>query len=126
MECPVCNGGMWDNRKKKINPKAPDFRCKDEECKYSLNPDTGEYEEGEFTTGVWLKKEVEKVEKEMQRDLKPKVTHPDKIIHDDNINSMLMSYSKDFVVAQITSGKYETPFGIEDVINNYEKMKQAL
>lgn len=32
MECPVCNGEMWDNRAKKTNPKAPDFKCKDKAC----------------------------------------------------------------------------------------------
>jgi len=34
--CPVCNGDMWDNRAKKasgsVNPKAPDFGCKDKSC----------------------------------------------------------------------------------------------
>ena len=34
--CPTCNGGMWDNRPKKaageMNPKAPDFKCKDKSC----------------------------------------------------------------------------------------------
>lgn len=29
--CPKCNGPMWDNRAKKTNPKAPDFKCKDKE-----------------------------------------------------------------------------------------------
>jgi hypothetical protein len=23
---------MWDNREKKTNPKAPDFKCKDKNC----------------------------------------------------------------------------------------------
>lgn len=34
--CPVCAGDMWDNRAKKasgaVNPKAPDFGCKDKGC----------------------------------------------------------------------------------------------
>jgi hypothetical protein len=29
--CPKCGGQMWDNRAKKTNPKAPDFKCKDKE-----------------------------------------------------------------------------------------------
>lgn len=29
--CPKCNGPMWDNRAKKTNPKAPDFKCRDKE-----------------------------------------------------------------------------------------------
>jgi hypothetical protein len=31
-ECPKCGGEMWDNREKKTNPKAPDFKCKDKDC----------------------------------------------------------------------------------------------
>jgi hypothetical protein len=27
--CPKCGGAMWDNRAKKTNPKAPDFKCRD-------------------------------------------------------------------------------------------------
>lgn len=27
--CPKCKGPMWDNRGKKTNPNAPDFKCKD-------------------------------------------------------------------------------------------------
>jgi len=30
--CPECGGAMWDNREKKTNPKAPDFKCKDKSC----------------------------------------------------------------------------------------------
>lgn len=30
--CPECGGQMWDNRDKKTNPKAPDFKCKDKTC----------------------------------------------------------------------------------------------
>lgn len=31
-KCPKCDGEMWDNRKNKINPKAPDYKCKNKEC----------------------------------------------------------------------------------------------
>jgi len=34
--CPTCSGKMWDNRPKKasgeMNPKAPDFKCRDKSC----------------------------------------------------------------------------------------------
>lgn len=30
--CPECGGQMWDNREKKTNPKAPDFKCRDKGC----------------------------------------------------------------------------------------------
>jgi hypothetical protein len=31
-DCPECGGAMWDNRERKTNPKAPDFKCKDKNC----------------------------------------------------------------------------------------------
>ena len=31
-KCPKCGGRMWDNRTTKINPKAPDFKCRDRQC----------------------------------------------------------------------------------------------
>jgi len=31
-DCPECGGPMWDNREKKTNPKAPDFKCRDKGC----------------------------------------------------------------------------------------------
>jgi hypothetical protein len=35
-DCPECAGPMWDNREKKslgeLNPKAPDFKCRDKSC----------------------------------------------------------------------------------------------
>lgn len=30
--CPKCGGRMWDNRKDKKNPRAPDFKCRDRSC----------------------------------------------------------------------------------------------
>ena len=27
-----CGSAMWDNRADKVNPKSPDFRCKDKTC----------------------------------------------------------------------------------------------
>jgi hypothetical protein len=30
--CPKCGGQLWDNRRTKVNPKAPDFKCKDKSC----------------------------------------------------------------------------------------------
>ena len=36
---------MFDNRKDKKNPKAPDFRCRDRECK----------DEKGYTPGIWVK-----------------------------------------------------------------------
>lgn len=36
--CPVCGGQMWDNREGKKNPKAPDFKCKNKDCKGVIWP----------------------------------------------------------------------------------------
>jgi hypothetical protein len=44
--CPQCGGKVWDNRDNKKNPKAPDWKCRDKECK----DDKG------FTTGGWVDK----------------------------------------------------------------------
>src|SRR5690348_12077921 len=32
MDCPKCAGPMWDNRERKKNPRAPDYKCKDPGC----------------------------------------------------------------------------------------------
>lgn len=36
--CPVDGGEMWDNRAKKTNPKAPDFKCRTKTCEGVLWP----------------------------------------------------------------------------------------
>jgi len=36
--CPVCGGPMWDNRSRKHNAKAPDFRCKTASCQGVIWP----------------------------------------------------------------------------------------
>lgn len=38
MNCPVCDGPVWDNRETKKNPKAPDYRCKDKSCEGVIWP----------------------------------------------------------------------------------------
>ncbi len=43
--CPNCGGPMWDNREGKTNPKSPDFKCKDKECKDGKG----------MTTALWLR-----------------------------------------------------------------------
>ena len=42
--CPQCGGEMWDNRGRKKNPKAPDFRCKNENCLDAKGYQTGVWE----------------------------------------------------------------------------------
>lgn len=40
--CPICHGGMWDNRPKKadgtFSPTSPDFKCKNKDCKGIIWP----------------------------------------------------------------------------------------
>jgi hypothetical protein len=60
MNCPKCGGEMWDNRGKKKNPKAPDFRCKNPNCK----------DEKGYVTGLWesdLEKKAEQVSQKTQK-----------------------------------------------------------
>ena len=57
MQCPVCKGDMWDNSAKKTNPKAPDYRCKDETCKYQWDKVSKAYVVGEYVTASWKPKE---------------------------------------------------------------------
>jgi hypothetical protein len=42
--CPKCGGPMWDNRARKTNPKAPDYKCRDRGC------------DGLYWPGQWPKK----------------------------------------------------------------------
>lgn len=42
--CPQCGGDMWDNRGRKKNPKAPDFKCKDKSCVDAKGYNTGCWE----------------------------------------------------------------------------------
>ena len=54
--CPVCQGAMWDNRVIKKNPKGPDFKCQNKECKFEMDKESGEWVASEYTTAVWLPK----------------------------------------------------------------------
>lgn len=45
-KCPKCGGKVWDNRENKKNPKAPDWKCRDNDCK----GDDG------YVTGGWVEK----------------------------------------------------------------------
>jgi hypothetical protein len=44
--CPVCGGRMWDNRGRKTNPKAPDFKCRTPDCAGRIWPGQLVEEEG--------------------------------------------------------------------------------
>lgn len=117
MQCPVCGGDMYDNTKNKRNPSAPDYRCKDKECKYTLNPDTGEYEEGgDYPTGVWLPK---KKPAKQAPATKPANGNGNEIRTD----AMIMAYAKDLCVAWINQGQEVTP---ERVVDVYGVLKSAL
>jgi hypothetical protein len=93
MICPKCGKEMWDNRKKKLSPKAPDFKCKDENCRYARNPDTEEWEESEYQTGVWVSKEISKPVSNPSIKSTPSGFQPD----------MRLAYRKDLMVALINA-----------------------
>lgn len=110
MDCPVCQGPMWDNNNSKFPKKegAPNYKCKDKECKYALNRETGEYEPSEYVTGVWLpkvKKVAEKGTVALNKGTSQSISKPN-----DSYKTMLMSYAKDIVVAEISKGEVKEPF----------------
>lgn len=41
LACPKCGGRMWDNRATKRNPKAPDYKCRDNACDGVIWPGQG-------------------------------------------------------------------------------------
>jgi len=63
IKCPICNGEMWDNTKNKLNPKAPDYKCKDKNCKGVIWPSKDKFEhydaEGNGLTEEQYKKYTE-------------------------------------------------------------------
>ena len=107
MQCPKCNGEMWDNRAKKqsgeFKESSPDYVCRDKACH----------------EGIWLKdlKEKPEVIKEL-----PKSNGNG----DNKADTMLFSYAKDIVVAEIAQGTSfpEDPF--DRAINGFKKFKKAL
>lgn len=46
VKCPRCGGRTWDNRATKKNPKAPDYKCRDNQC---VDPKSG------MVTAIWEK-----------------------------------------------------------------------
>ena len=96
MECPLCQGPMWNNIGRKKNPKQPDYRCKDPECQ-----------------GVIWPPRTPKVDSRA-------VSEPNKAISTPTVNpilrkdeafrSMILSFCKDIVVAEIAKGEVKAPF----------------
>ena len=52
MNCPVCKKEMWDNRATKKG-KQPDYRCKDDNCKFQWDNTAKAYVASEYVTAVW-------------------------------------------------------------------------
>jgi predicted RNA-binding Zn-ribbon protein involved in translation (DUF1610 family) len=46
VKCPKCGGEVWDNTQNKLNPKSPDYKCKDPNCKDAKG----------YVTGFWKPK----------------------------------------------------------------------
>ena len=96
MECPICNGPMWDNRGKKRNPKAPDFKCKDKACDGAIWP---------------------------PRDKKLVQAPVNGKTNNDSFRTMVLSYCKDIVVAEIAKGEVKEPF--KRVADGYKVLLMA-
>lgn len=52
-KCPVCGKPMVYNQNKVKNPKAPDWKCSDPNCKYQYDPLQKMWVPSEYVTGVW-------------------------------------------------------------------------
>ena len=54
-DCPACSKPMVPNTAgKQRNPKAPDWKCSDQNCKFQKNKSTGEYTiPSEYITSIW-------------------------------------------------------------------------
>lgn len=50
--CPVCLREMI-RQENKTNPKAPDWKCSDRNCKFQWDKQTKQYIPSQFVTGVW-------------------------------------------------------------------------
>jgi hypothetical protein len=92
---------MYDQNNSKFpkKPGAPDFKCKNKECKYQQNRETGEWEPSEYVTGVWVPKAQKAPIKAVSTPNKPIVAP---VAHsNESYKTMVMSYCKDVVVALI-------------------------
>ena len=91
MLCPKCQSECWDNRQKKTNPKAPDFKCKNQDCGYAIWPPK--------------LKEEKTIAQSMAKDA-PKNNNA-------SLNAMVLSYAKDLTIAEI-----QATGSVGDLINN--------
>lgn len=110
MKCPVCSGDMWDANNSKYPKKegAPDYRCKDKECKWKKDPETGEWIESDYVTGVWLPKPKKAAPRPSPAAARPTGAAP---IQEHAKKEMLISYAKDIVCAEIAKGvEVKEPF----------------
>lgn len=121
MQCPVCKGEMYDNRENKKNPKAPDYRCKDKECKFQLDPETKEYISSEYGTGVWLPRTPPTPKPQTN----PSTQSSTPKSNDMQIKSMLLSYAKDIVVAEINQGT-TPPVPALETLSIYKKFLEEI
>lgn len=63
--CPVCEQPMIQQTNKK-NPKAPDWKCSDRNCKFQFDKQKGTWVVSEYITGAW-DNNYEKPEDKIQR-----------------------------------------------------------
>jgi predicted lactoylglutathione lyase len=90
MNCPNCGGAMWDNRANKRNPKAPDYKCKNQNC----------LDERGQVTAVWIPKA-------QQQPVAARAVPQEQIKKE-----MIISYEKDIMVLAGEILKAEMAAGI--------------
>lgn len=74
-ECPLCGGNeFWDNRTSKKNPKAPDYKCANKDCR----------DEKGYAGAIWLDKP-----KEVKKEKVPAEIKKNKA--DDDVYSILLT-----------------------------------
>jgi hypothetical protein len=104
----------------KKNPKGPDFRCSDPDCKYEYDKESREYVPSEYRTACWLPKE-----KGFTKEIRATLPNPIQKTNGQTHPEMLMAFAKDVVVALImTNNAPPAPF--KEIIAGYRDLLQEL
>lgn len=55
VQCPACTLPMVENTAGKAkNPKAPDYKCQDSQCKFDKDPEGNYTIPSKYTTAIWV------------------------------------------------------------------------
>lgn len=105
MLCEKCNSDMWDNRENKKNPKGPDFKCKNVAC----------------GNAVWLDKKALKNSTPATTSTPPQNGNIEEL----RLRSMVMSYAKDLVAAELGRDMM-VGNPVKEVISVYNELLMAI